>query len=109
MFIRVEHDLVMEDAPHEHDFDMYVWVVPLEQGNMEDLGCEVYMYYGSGEAGDETEEKVLTKTGCFFVPKGVRHGPMGFRKVTRNVLFIHAMTAEDYYKTKTYAIPESRP
>ncbi len=60
---------------HVHDFDMYVFLIPLEPRNMEDLGCEVEMVYGSG---DEKEVHVLTKTGCFFVPKGVVHGPFTF-------------------------------
>jgi hypothetical protein len=99
MFIRVEEDMAMEVDSHVHDFDMYVFLIPLEPHNMEDLGCEVEMVYGSGE---EQEVHVLTKTGCFFVPKGVVHGPFTFRNITKPILFVHTMRAETYYKTESF-------
>ena len=102
MFIRVEHDMVMETVSHSHDFDMYVWHVPLEPDNMEDLGCEVEMVYGAGTEDDPEEKYVITETGCFFVPAGTVHGPYTFRNVTKPLLFVHAMQQGDYYKSEIY-------
>jgi hypothetical protein len=89
----------MEVDSHVHDFDMYVFLIPLEPRNMEDLGCIVEMVYGTG---GQQETHVLTKTGCFFVPKGVVHGPFTFRNITKPILFIHTMRAETYYKTESF-------
>lgn len=66
---------------------------------MEDLGCEVEMVYGTGKG---EEKHVLTKTGCFFVPKGVIHGPFTFRNMTKPILFVHTMRAETYDKTESF-------
>lgn len=100
IFIRVEKSMVMEEYSHVHDFDMYLWLLPLDPNNMEDLGCEVELVYGRES---EQEKHVLTKTGSFYVPKGIVHGPFTFRNVTRPVLFVHACTGvADYYKTEVY-------
>ena len=102
VFVRVESDLVMEETSHAHDFDMYVWHVPLSPDNMEDLGCEVEMVFGAGTAEDPAEKYTLAKTGCFFVPAGTVHGPYTFRNVTKPLLFIHAMQQGDYYKSEVF-------
>ncbi|MGD0915136.1 MAG: hypothetical protein ABSB22_01650 [Thermodesulfobacteriota bacterium] len=100
IFVRVEESMIMEEYSHVHDFDMYLWLLPLEPNNMEDLGCEVELVFGSG---GEEEKHVLTKTGSFFVPKGIVHGPFTFRNVTKPVLLVHACTgAADYYKTEVF-------
>jgi hypothetical protein len=97
LFIRVTRDMNMEEYPHKHDFDMWVWVLPLDPDNLDDLGCEVEMDFGM-----ELEKHVVTKTVSFYIPKGVVHGPFIFRKVTKPLLFIHSMMAPKYYKTETY-------
>jgi len=101
--VRVDHDMVMEESSHTHDFDMYVWHVPLAPDNMEDLGCEVEMVYGTGAEDDPIEKYTVTKTSCFFVPAGVVHGPYTFRNVTKPLLFMHAMQQGDYYKSKIFS------
>jgi len=48
---------------------------PLGSDSMEDLGCEAEPVFGSGE---EAENRVLTKTGSFFVLEEIVHGPFTF-------------------------------
>jgi len=105
VMVRVDHDFVMEEFSHTHDFDMYVWHVPLDPDNIEDLHGEVEMCYGTGAEDDPVEKHVLTKTGCFFVPAGVPHGPYTFRNVTKPMLFIHALQQGMYYKTEVFDNP----
>ena len=102
VLVRVDHDINMEEHAHTHDFDMYVWHVPLVPDNMEDLGCEVEMVYGAGTEDDPAEKYSITKTGCFYVPAGTVHGPYSFKNVTRPLLFIHALQKGDYYKSETF-------
>jgi len=101
-FIRVEHDMVMEEVAHNHDFDMWVWQLPLEHDNMEDLSCDVEMVFGSGTEDDPKEAYTLAKTGCFYIPAGVVHGPYTFKNVKKPILFIHAMTEGDYHKSEVF-------
>jgi len=100
----INSDLVMEEFPHWHDFDMWVWQVPFDPENFEDLGCEAEMVFGAGTEDDPTETYVMTKTSCFFIPAGVVHSPYVFRNVTKPILFIHAMLSGDYHKNETIFI-----
>ena len=100
VLVRVDHDFVMEEASHTHDFDMYVWHVPLDPDNFEDLQGEVEMVFGSGTEDDPAETHVLTKTSCFYVPAGTWHGPYTFRNIKKPMLFIHAMQQGEYYKSE---------
>ena len=97
LFIRVTRDMVMEAYPHKHDFDMYVWVLPLDPENLDDLGAEVEYCFG-----EEMEKHIVTTTTGFYVPKGLIHGPFIFRNVTKPILFVHSMMAPNYYKTEEY-------
>lgn len=97
IFVRITRDMVMEEYAHTHDFDMYVWVLPLDPDNMDDLGAEVEMTFG-----EEAEKHIVTKTACFYVPKGLIHAPFIFRNVTKPILFIHSMMAPNYYKSEIF-------
>jgi hypothetical protein len=97
LFIRVTRDMAMEEYPHKHDFDMWVWVLPLDPVDMENLGCEIEYNFGH-----ELEKYIVTKTTCFYCPKELVHGPFIFRNVTKPILFVHSMLAPKYYKTETY-------
>lgn len=109
MFIRIEHDMVMEEDSHTHDFDMWVWHVPLEPDNMEDLGCEIEYSFGAGTEDDPKETFTIRKTSCVYVPAGTVHGPHIFRNVTKPLLFVHAMIQGDYYKTEVFKeTPDSK-
>jgi len=105
VLVRIDHDFVMEEAPHTHDFDMYVWHVPLDPDNIEDLDGEVEMVYGSGTEDDPFEKYTVNKTSCFFVPAGTVHGPYTFRNVKKPMLFIHAMQQGNYYKSEVFDKP----
>jgi hypothetical protein len=97
LFIQVNRDMVMEEYSHVHDFDMYVWLLPLDPKNMDDLGAEVSMDFGK-----ELERHVITQSSSIYVPKGVVHGPFIFKNVTKPILFVHTMMAPKYYKTETF-------
>ena len=92
-FVRVEESMVMEEDSHTHDFDMYIWFLPADPRDMEDLGCEIEYFIGSGE---EQERFIVTKTSSFYCPKGIFHGPLTFKNVTKPVYLVHATMAEDY-------------
>lgn len=106
VFMVIDHDIVMEEASHSHDFDMWVWHMPLDPNNMEDLGCEIEYYLGAGTADDPVEKYTLTKTNCVYVPAGVVHGPHYFKNVTSPVLFVHAMRKGNYYKSEVFDAPK---
>ncbi len=92
-FVRVEESMIMEEESHTHDFDMYLWLLPADPKDMENLGCEVEYTLGSGE---EAETFVVDKTCSFYIPKGIEHGPFTFKNVTKPLYLVHATMAGDY-------------
>lgn len=81
----------MEDSPHDHDFDMYLYF--LGKDNMADLGAEIEMGFG-----EEQEIHTITTSSSVYIPKGLVHCPLNFKRVDRPVLFVHATIAAKYTK-----------
>ena len=61
---------------HEHDYDEVVLHIGSDPNNPEDLGGEIEFVVGG-------EPLVFDKTTALFVPKGVKHGPVTWKKFRR--------------------------
>lgn len=65
---------------HEHsDSDEIVMHIGSDVNNPEDLGGEIEFVVGG-------EPLTINKTSALYVPKGVVHGPLTFKKVNRPML-----------------------
>jgi hypothetical protein len=72
---------VKSEVPHAHDFDE-VWVfVGTVHGNPRDLGGELEFWL-------DDEQYIVDKSCLVFVPRGLKHGPCGVRKIDSPILFI---------------------
>ncbi len=91
MFFHISKPVLMEESPHYHDFDMYLYFLGLKE--MEDLGAEIEM--GLGE---EQEIYTITTPTSVYVPKGLIHCPLHFKRVDQPILFVHAVIAPKYSK-----------
>jgi len=91
MFFHISKPVLMEDSPHSHDFDMYLYFLGLN--DMGDLGAEIEM--GLGE---EQEIHTITTPASVYVPKGLIHCPLHFKRVDKPILFVHAVIAPKYTK-----------
>jgi hypothetical protein len=89
--IAVDHACLMEDHAHAHDFDMYLVFCGMDPKNMGDLGAEIELSFG-----DEGEKHVITKPTTVYIPKGLKHNPLNFKRVDKPVLFLHATIASRY-------------
>ncbi len=61
---------------HSHDFDEVLLHIGTDMSNPQDLGAEI-------EISVEGEKVLIDKTCAFFFPKGVKHGPLVWKKVDR--------------------------
>jgi len=61
---------------HTHEYDEIVLHIGSDPNNPEDLGGEIEYVLGG-------EPLVFDTTSALFVPKGVKHGPLTWKKVTR--------------------------
>ena len=84
---------LMEDTAHSHEFDMYLVFCGSDPDNPADLGAEIELFFG-----EEEEKHVITEPTVVYIPKGLTHCPLNFKRVDRPVLFLHATIAPKYYK-----------
>ena len=91
LFFHISKPVLMEDSPHSHDFDMYLYFLGLN--DMADLGAEIEM--GLGE---EQEIHTITTPASVYVPKGLIHCPLNFKRIDKPILFVHAVIAPKYTK-----------
>jgi hypothetical protein len=61
---------------HEHDYDEIVLHIGADPDNPEYLGAEIEFVVGG-------EKIVINKTSALFVPRGVEHGPVTWKKVEK--------------------------
>jgi hypothetical protein len=87
---------LMEPLHVHPQFDMYVSFMGLDPKNIEDLGAEIWMYMGKE---GEQEKYVITTPTTVYIPKGVWHCPLDFKRVDKPLLFVHSTIAPKYFKT----------
>jgi hypothetical protein len=61
---------------HTHNYDEVVLHIGSDLNNPEDLGAEIEFVVGG-------EPLIIDKTSALFVPKGVKHGPLTWKRVDR--------------------------
>jgi hypothetical protein len=61
---------------HSHDYDEIVLHIGSDFKNPESLGAEIEFVVGG-------EPLIIDKTSALFVPKGVKHGPLTWKRVDR--------------------------
>lgn len=68
---------------HTHPFAEIVLLIGSDPKSLRDLGGEVEWGMGSGE---DAATYTLTSTTAIYVPNGVPHGPLVFKRVDRPIL-----------------------
>lgn len=76
---------------HSHNFDEIVLHIGSDLDNPEDLGGEI-------EYVMEGEPLVFDKTSALFVPAGVKHGPLTWKKFTKPHMEMAIMIGTGSYK-----------
>ncbi len=61
---------------HSHDYDEIVLHIGSDPNNPEELGAEIEFVVGG-------EPLIIDKTSALFVPKGVKHGPLTWKRVDK--------------------------
>ena len=90
----------MVSETHAHDFDQFLMFVGGDINNMMDLGGEVELTLG--EEGKELEKFVFSRATMVYVPAGLLHCPLNFKKVndpSKPILF-HDFFFSPEYKRK---------
>ena len=79
---------------HAHDFPQYLCFLGGDPTNMLDLGGEVELTLS--EDGINMEKHVITKATTVYIPSGVYHCPLNFKRVDRPLIFFDCFFARAY-------------
>ena len=96
---------VMDPVPHYHDFDEYICFMGSNIQNIFDFDAEIEVFVG-----EEAEKHIIDKSTVFYIPKGLVHCPIIFKRIGKPVFFNVAAFKPDYFtslgKYRTYVIRE---
>ncbi len=87
--------IFLEKEPHTHDSDEYLIF----------LGAEPPDVFGSFDAeidfwmGEEQEYYLINKATIIYIPAGMSHTPLDFRKINKPVLFTALLLSPKFEKT----------
>lgn len=87
----------MISETHAHDFDQFLLFVGGDINNIVDLGGEVELTLG--EAGGKLEKFVFTTAAAVYIPAGMMHCPLNFKRVNnpnKPILFHDLFFAREY-------------
>ncbi len=87
----------MVSEPHAHDFDQFLIFVGGDIKNMTDLGGKVELTLGENKKG--LKKFVFTTATTVYVPAGLLHGPLNFKKVNnpnKPILFHDFFLSREY-------------
>jgi len=79
---------------HKHDFDQFLCFFGGDPRNALDLHGEVELTLS--EDGRTMEKHTFTKATTVFVPKGLYHAPLNFKRVDQPMVFINIYFAAEY-------------
>jgi hypothetical protein len=72
---------LMVGESHKHDFDQVIFFMGGDPNNVVDFDAEADFTLGD-------INYVITYPACVFIPKGLMHGPLNIRRVTKPLMFV---------------------
>jgi len=81
------------ELAHSHDFDEIIGLIGSDKGRPRELGGEVEFWM-------DNEEYIITNTCLMFIPKGVTHCPLIFRRIDSPIFMFEAGNDTNYEKKR---------
>ena len=91
LYLVVRDDKSNGDTPHIHDFDEYLSFIGLDPDNPDYLGGEIDLCLG-----EEREKHTINKSTTVFIPKGMKHLPITFKKIDKPFVLAHLFLTDFY-------------
>jgi mannose-6-phosphate isomerase-like protein (cupin superfamily) len=82
-------------AKHAHDYDELLYFLGGNPLNFFEYGAEAEIFMG-----EEDEKHIINTTTIIYVPKGLMHCPINFKRVDKPVMFMHICSAPAYKRSK---------
>jgi hypothetical protein len=98
----VYEPMTMDPVPHTHDFDEYLAFMGSNAEDVFDFDAEVEVYMG-----EEGEKHIVDKATVLYIPAGLVHCPVVYKRIGKPILFnVIGLKGEywDLVGMKTYFI-----
>ena len=89
---------MMVEDHHNHPFDQYLTFLGGDINNNLELNAEIELVLS--EDGIHKETHVITKATSIFIPKGLYHCPLIYKRVDKPFYFIEIFFADQYTQLK---------
>ena len=91
----IHQAFLMTEKSHVHDYDEILFFVGGNPMDFRDFGAEVEL-----SLGEELEKHIITTTTFVYVPKGLIHCPIHFKRVDKPIIFAAISLAPVYEKRR---------
>ena len=85
---------LVEEEPHSHEFDQFLFFFGANPADMADFQAEVELTLG-----EEGEKHVISEMTVVHIPQGMLHCPLFFKHITKPIMFMTVALAPEYLKT----------
>jgi uncharacterized RmlC-like cupin family protein len=83
--------ILMEDKPMKHDFDQILCFHGSDTKDIFDFDAEVELYLG-----DEMEKHIIDSPSVVYIPKGLSHCPINFKRIGKTIFFLDIALTSAY-------------
>ncbi len=100
----ITEPFVMVSDCHKHDFDQFIIFAGGDVTDMTKIGGVVE--FGLSEDGKNIETQVITEATMIFIPAGLYHGPLNFKKIDdpkKPILFHDLFFSPEYKRVEEAA------
>ena len=94
----ISEPLLMVKEPHKHEHEQYMCFIGGNPMDIRDFPAEVEISFG-----EEGEKHIINKTTVVYIPAGLLHCPLNFKRVDKPIIFMDIYPAAEYQR-----IPVSR-
>jgi hypothetical protein len=91
----IAEPFVMPTPSHAHDYDQLLCFIGGNPRNIFDFGAEVEIALGP-----EEEKHIINTTCMVYIPKGMMHCPLNFKKVEKPFTFMHICFSPRYTRSQ---------
>lgn len=85
--------IYLEKEPHTHDVDEYLCFLGGKLPDVFDFKAEIEFWLG-----EEGEKYIINKATIIFIPKGLVHCPLNFKRIDEPILFHAILLAPGFTK-----------
>jgi hypothetical protein len=93
----IDKPFIMEKSGHSHDWDQLLCFVGGDSQNFFDFGAEIEFFLG-----EEAERYVINSTTLVYIPRGLIHGPLEFKKIHKPIMFNNIVLSAQYGRAKQF-------